>query len=432
MRRRIAGAFLLILILTLAGCAYHADREQNTEIIEITLLHGWSGDNPDCVAMREIFEDFNLEHEDIHLNFLTMPSGGEVVAQAEDMYTVGKVPDIISISGSAGQVFYSYVISCNYALDLTPYLQADPEFAEDVSPLIQKVWTTDDGQLYNVTDALMMSGYWYSQRMFEQVGFMKPPETWEEFEELCNRLNRMFTDEQFQPMAAYSGSIMDLFDAYLASETEDAPQLLHQYAKTGIDFDSFLMEQGMEHFVSFCKACEIRVENAYFVEGLDAFINGRAAMMLGGVWNNIDVSANPHARFASFPGRDGNAVACVSAGLNYIVGKTGDSEKEAACVEFLKYMLRDDTQKRIAESTGQMPSNPNILLAEQNETNQLLAGAVEIANSAPISIERSIIQWGNDEDAKDYLVKHLNRLIDGEVRAEDVLAQMRGLLHTTE
>lgn len=417
MKRKASAAIAaLLFMLLLPACSQQVPAAEKTQI---TLLHGWNGSTVDCVAMREIFDSFNAENPDVQLNCMALPGGNAVIEKAEEMYAVGKVPDIISTSGSGGRSFYDYIITNGYALDLMPYIREDTDFAGDVSVLNRNSWSTGDGRLFTVSDVLMMSGYWYNEDLFREAGITSPPATWEEFEEVCRKLNHLRSNGSVCALEANSDSMSDLFDAFLVSQSPDAEATLKEYSQTGFDFESELIVNGLENFRRLCKDSGIRISGTYFVDALSNFNSGRSALLLGGVWSNVSISKDISARFATFPGADGKTVSCVSAGINYILGNSGDRAKEDACVRFLKYMLRDDIQEKLAVITGQMPSNPNISLEDYRESIPALAEAVRIANSADIHIDRSAIQWRNDEDAQTYFQNCLPEFLSGSMTAQE-------------
>jgi ABC-type glycerol-3-phosphate transport system substrate-binding protein len=43
----------------------------------------------------------------------------------------------------------------------------------------------DDGHTYMIPYGLVTVAFWYDKRNFEDAGIEKPPETWEEFLEVC-------------------------------------------------------------------------------------------------------------------------------------------------------------------------------------------------------------------------------------------------------
>lgn len=397
MKKGIVCACLLVLLC----CACAAPAEKAAPV-EITMYHGWIDNNVDSVAMREIFEGFNEQQDEVHLNLVALNSSQSVIERAEELYAVGKVPDIISTSDTGSQEFYDYIIANHYALDLTPYIEEDPDFAADISPLTRSRWSTEDGALFSVTDVLLMSGYWYNAELFAAAGIGAPPVTWEEFRADCEALAAAGTDG-FYPVVSDSMALVDMLDAVLASTDPDMPEDMRLWSQEGFDFSDPRMTRGLEDFRDLYRTGWVNGQMDNFVDAADAFNQGKAAMLLGGVWNSVYIDEDIHAAFAPFPSSDGRPVSCVSAGINYILGDTGDPEKEEACVRFLKYMLRDDIQEKLAVLTGQMPSNPSVSLEALRERVPLLYSAMLTASAAEIQIEWRSVQWRNDADALDYL-----------------------------
>lgn len=180
-----AALLLAVLLCVLCGCAQPVRTRQKTQI---TLINGWGDSSLDGDRIQELYARFNEENDDIQLNFLTLANTEAVVKVAEDMLVVGRQPDIISVGGGAAEQLYRYIVENGCALDLMPYLQSDPDFTEDAAPLVSSGWATEDGRLYNLSDSMLVSGYWYNVDMFAQVGYDAPPGTWHELVELCTAL----------------------------------------------------------------------------------------------------------------------------------------------------------------------------------------------------------------------------------------------------
>ena len=145
-----AALLLAVLLCVLCGCAQPVRARQKTQI---TLINGWGDSSLDGDRIQELYARFNEENDDIQLNFLTLANTEAVVKVAEDMLVVGRQPDIISVGGGAAEQLYRYIVENGCALDLMPYLQSDPDFTEDAAPLVSSGWATEDGRLYNLSDA---------------------------------------------------------------------------------------------------------------------------------------------------------------------------------------------------------------------------------------------------------------------------------------
>ena len=169
MKKSYKVLFLLLFVLLGAGCG----KEENEEQTEITLLHGWGTMEDDHQVMRQIYQDFEKENPDIRLNMISMPSSEKAIAKAREMLAVGKTPDLIFTGGEGKDNLYSFMVNNGYALDLMPYLEKDSELMESVSPSILKHWVNEKGELYTVSDVLLVSGYWYNKKILVMQGLQR-------------------------------------------------------------------------------------------------------------------------------------------------------------------------------------------------------------------------------------------------------------------
>ena len=94
------------------------------------------------------------------------------------------MPDILSTNS------LSYIIDnavkTGMALDLMPYIEADPEWKEQIHPSVFETWEDEQGHLYTIPDALEWAGYWYNADYLKAAGItdengdVKIPRTWSE------------------------------------------------------------------------------------------------------------------------------------------------------------------------------------------------------------------------------------------------------------
>lgn len=180
---------LLCCCLFLAGCT-----KKQEEKVEITMIHGWGSTEADHVAMRQIYEEFEKEHPDIHLNLVSMPSSADVISKVGDLLTVGEIPDIVFTGGDGRESVYRFMVQKGFAVDLIPYIEEDEEFAKNVSEVITNSWITKEGSLYTLSDVLLMGGYWYNEEIFRKAGIKEVPKTWEEWFAACEKIENLNQD----------------------------------------------------------------------------------------------------------------------------------------------------------------------------------------------------------------------------------------------
>ena len=391
----------LCMCYFLTGCTKKQDKK-----VEITMIHGWGSTQADHVAMRKIYEDFEKVHPNIHLNLVSMPSSTDVISKVGDLLTVGEIPDIVFTGGDGRESVYRFMVQKGYALDLIPYMEEDEEFAENVSSVILETWMTKEGQLYTVSDVLLMGGYWYNQDMFQKAGISKVPGTWEEWFLACEKLKSM--DDSVVPVILDANHIAYLMTALLANE--DITELENiRGSRTNTNTQAFdrMLEQ-LKRISDYA----VLAGNYNYRDTLASFNGKESAIYINGVWANSMIDESLNVSYAAFPSNDGKGIATRSACVGYVLGNTGDEKRIEASVEFLKYMLSEEVGQRILEQTGQLPSNPNIAITEET-AGRRMAQAVDCIKNAGLTIETPENLWDLSkkkeygENVILYLQKHI-------------------------
>lgn len=397
----------LCLILVLTGCS-----KKEEEKIEITMIHGWGSTEADHIAMRQIYEEFEKEHPDIHLNLVSMPSSTDVISKVGDLLTVGEIPDIVFTGGDGRESIYRFMVQKGYAVDLMPYIKKDKEFERNVSGIIMDSWITKEGSLYTVSDVLLMGGYWYNKEIFRRAGIMGVPKTWEEWFLACEKIENLNSD--IKPIILDANHISYLMTVILANE--DIQQLKNMKGEK-INVTTPVFEGMMEQLKNISRYAEL-AGNYNYLDTLDSFNKGKSAIYINGVWANTMIDADLQVSYAPFPSDDRNGIATRSACVGYILGNTGDEKRMEASVEFLKYMLSDSVAKRILEQTGQVPSNPSISIMQVN-CSERMHQAIECVEKAGMIIETPENLWdlSKKEEYGETVILYLqNRITEKEFR----------------
>lgn len=376
MKNRIFKLFVLLcLCCMLAGC-----REEKKEKIEITMIHGWGSTENDHVAMRKIYEDFEKQNPDIHVNLISMPSSADVISKVGDLLTVGEIPDIVFTGGNGRESIYNFMVQKGYALNLMPYLQEDETFRDNVSSVILEDWVTEERKLYTVSDVLLMSGYWYNRDIFASAGISKVPGTWEEWFEACEKIKNL--SGQITPIVLDDNHSAYLMAAILANE---APEEIKNVKNSCINVNSPAFDVMLEKLNKLSEYAILAGDYDYR-DTLSIFNEGQSAIYINGVWANSMINPDMNVAYAAFPSDDGKGIAALSACVGYILGNTGDRERMEASVELLKYMLSDEVAERILTQTGQVPSNPHVEIT-QEKTGERMQQAVECVQNAGLLIQ---------------------------------------------
>ena len=86
----------------------------------------------------------------------------------------------------------------------------------------------------------------------------------------------------------------------------------------------------------------------------------------------------------------------VSPSSGYVVYDSPDERENEAAIRFLKYILSQEIQTRLAAETGQAPSNPKVdnqVIAEQYP---VLGNALETAHRAEIQLKTITSVWSSE------------------------------------
>ena len=376
---------LLCMIYLLCACG-----NEQEEIVEITMIHGWGSTREDHIAMRQIYEDFEKEHPEIRLNLISMPSSTDVIHKTSDLLTIGKIPDIIFTGGEGGDSVYQFMVEKDYAVNLMPYIEADEAFSKNISPFIMENWTTEEGNLYTVSDVLLMGGYWYNEEIFKRVGIESQPVTWGDWVAMCEKIQdyNEKTGESIVPF------VLDVEHvSYLATviQANADMNILEEIRLEGLDVHQTYFLDVLEQMELVTKYAKLE-EDYNYLDTLSCFNKGETAIYINGVWANTMIDSDLDVSYSYFPSDNGKGISTRSASIGYILGDTKDERRIEASIEFIKYMLSDAVAVRILESTGQVTSNPNIDIT-QVDISERMEQAVNCVQSAELIIETPENLW---------------------------------------
>ena len=370
----------LMLILGV-GCILEGCGKESNHSVTITLIHAWGGTEEDHVAMREIYEEFQEENPDINLQMISMPTREDMMRKVEDMIMVGNIPDIVSFSGTGENNTYDFMIENNMALDIYPYMQQDQEFADSISEVNKEYWSTENGELYSVADARMLSGgYWYNEDILKAAGIEKVPKSWDEFQTMCDQISEWALNEKnevkaLQPTAEGYLYCMD----HMLAGSEDS-----RFEGHNLIFQDEIFNNAINRMKRmYNSAISENAEYSYRDE-THLFNEGKLAIYINGVWGAPMISKQIDAKYALLPTDGGESMSCISSGLGYVLGNSGNEEKEKAAIILENTRVMKNTYT--SQLTDQEKQIQSEIDAYQTQLNQLEAEIQAItANSLIIN-----------------------------------------------
>lgn len=414
---KIAFTFILFLASILSGC-----ESVKEEPVTITVIHAWGGTEADHVAMRDIYEGFEKQNPDISLQLISMPTRNEMLRKIEDMIMVGDTPDIITFSGMGRNQTYNFMVDNNMALDLKPYLEKDTEFANCISDVNLEYWTTEENQLFTIADVLSLSGgYWYNEEIFQQANIQKIPETWEEFWAMCEML-RTWTEKQgleILPLQPSGEGYLYFLDHMLADFGDSTPSGISGHKITA---EKEKLENAVVRLNKIYRFSTSESAGYTYLDETSLFNEGKVAIYVNGVWGAPMISKNIHAKYGLLPSESGTSMSCESACLGYVLGNSGDENRENASVRFLKYMLSSPVQDRIVKETEQIPANPQIELEDYAEEKPRMYQAASLVMDADRKIDVPDNLWAASQ--KTIFTENILDVLTGKESESELVEQI--------
>lgn len=412
----------LFTALLLCACGERENPETEKTKTEITVMNGWGSTEKDHQAMQQIYLDFQKENPDVTLKLVSMPTSEEMIRKAEDRIMVGDIPDVIFCGDAGKDSLYRFMVKEGLALDLMPYIEADREFLENIAPANISYWKTPSGELYTISDVVMLSGgYWYNEEIFEKAGVKELPQTWEEMEAVCRRISRWAKREKEDvlPLNPTAEGYLYFIDQMMSKNKGRCSVAVSQN-KIALDGEElqeiFLQLQKLHRYTG-----EREGDYSYRDE-TDLFNEGKLAMYVNGAWGAFMIDEDIQASYALLPHGQGMHVACESTGLGFVLGNTKNEKKIQASIRFLKYMLDEKVQERILLETGQASANPNIHIEEYAAKMPRFCRAAELVRNAEIKIEVPVNLWGELGETD---CQNLFSVLEKEMDTETFIAHLK-------
>lgn len=416
-KKVILGLFLLLILLS--GC----QMSEEAEPVRLSFIHGWGGTLRAHAIMQEIYDEFDEKNEDIILSSQPSSDSSIAVEKANDMLALDEMPNIVSTNGQ--YYFVENAVKREKLLDLMSYIRSDADFMRLIHPSVLEVWTNTDGSLYTLPDALEVMGFWYNENYFREAGIVDEngeialPKTWTEFYEVCEKLeawNR--TSGKLEAVYALENVqvVENLFLARLGGESTDGLILATDVPES---YDSEVFRNVIKDFANIFRYSQNTdsIENAR-----QYFIDGSTAMYFNGVWESEVIQnceRSNEIAYANYPTNYGMQLSYVSPSSGYVIYESRDERENEAAIRFLKYILSQEIQTRIATETGQAPVNPKVDNQVIAEKYPVLGNALETAHSAGIQLKTITSVW--DTEAIEIIESAIEEACKSSVELEQMI-----------
>lgn len=334
--RLLVLAVILSLLLTACGGAAASSQKA-----DITMMM-W-GDPAELDVWNKIVEDFHTANPNITVK-VDVSDWDSYWTKLKTMLSAGTPPDVFAMDAP----LYLDYQSRGVLLNLQPYLDKNPDLLKGVYPQTLEAYKTPDG-MFGLPRDFQTVALFYNKDMFDAAGVDYPTADWT-YDDLRNAAKQLTKDSNSDGKIDQFGFYSDLWDMELIwSEgiwAYGGDIINADHTKTLIGEPKAREAWQLFHDMMF-EDKSWPDSNTAGEYGGDPFLAGVAAMTTIGHWV---VPGYSEVKFkwdvAPMPkGPAGQATSVNSAG--FVVAK--DSKSPDAAFEFLKYVLSEPAQKRLAE-----------------------------------------------------------------------------------
>ena len=347
---RWCSAFLcvVLVVMLLVGCESEEEKKTQNSQSEIKIPMILTVDPSTGKKNEEkVVVKFNEEYDGIY------EIDVEWVMETEDEYrqnlkrlnVTDKLPAIITDLRMLPS-FYQMMIEDERIEDLSPYILEDDEWMSMIEPVVLDSFRESDGKIYLAplsTAAFSCSGVFWNEELFEKAGIDEFPETWEEFWNVCERLESY----GITPLALHTEGTAWAAMLLATAELSDTPE--------GAEFmkeifpESYQNESGLHMAETLKRLFSYTTKDAIgqnFDVSYENFFSGKAAMIPNGYWMIDQIPEGEweeKVRFSPFPG---NKLVSSPETFGWSIVSGYSDEVKKGAVEFLKFRTKLNKEEK--------------------------------------------------------------------------------------
>jgi len=404
MKKLVTLTLALVMALSLLAFPAAAEFAPASEVI-LNFPCIWVGTDSKAAVFGEMVEAFNAAYEGrVQVVIEEQTDYQAYRDKIRTMITASNVPDLFSIDGSFK---LDLMTDSGKLMDFAPYLKGTEWGATFSEGSLDDA--TVEGQIVAIPYESAVFGLYYNGELLEKAGYTEFPKTYDEMFEMAEKLKEqdiiafplMTGENAWTSMLWYSQLLLAV----------GGPEVYQR----GLDDPAFVQAAEVLRKMFDYTSSDAVGAGAAVVNG--HFLNFEAAVYTNGPWflprfaNEGINDLGDKVRFALPPeyvgglGEYGSLATTIQA---YIcAGKTDDADKEAAVVEFYKFISQPEWLYKLAESSGSMFSvkldgNPKDiqikqdLLAAANEAPALIKHfndnlPTEVVNAFPAALDELVL-----------------------------------------
>lgn len=406
---------------TLTGCGSGSDKQEDASasadgVITINYPTFQCGVNTAAPVVAQLVEEFNEEYAGKYqIKLEEVPGDANYVDKIKVQLGTGDLPPVVY---GAGYNLLDLALAKDLVVDLTPYVEADPEWKALYSETALNT-NSRDGKIYASSVEGSVVGYFYNKDLFAQAGIDAPATTWDEFWEQCDKLKAA----GITPLAldtADSAWVTQLWwGAMVATSGEEGMKFMQTMNPTDYNFPEMVeavetVQKMLQEYTT------LDAIGGKYEHAANNFLSGQAAMIANGPWMIGDFSDTSKTT-EGFADKVGSAIFPGSFVYDapiqgYFVTKQDDPVLEEAAVEMVKFFTSAHAQQLGLEMQGMVPASSTVEVTDEAKSKYpLLVEFLDQAAGAELRSDN--MQATMFSNLLDVVSQELPRLYSGELDA---------------
>ena len=324
---------------------------------------------------------FNAQYGDeIDLEVELIPGEDNMIEKMRMYLATDRMPEVTP----EGQSLTYEFAKAGVAVDLTPFLEKDPEIYEGISD-VGLAKNTIDGKIVGLPIQMTYFPMFYNVELFEKAGISQeelPFETWDDF---YVALDKLVASGIKYPLAMETGDnawcTAMFFSALIGSSSEEGMAFMRTMYPTDYN-QPFIADAFAEVTNMLKKYVDPDGIGAIYAKTFTRFANEESAIMINGSWllgdmvasDETDEAFREKIKVTSLPG---NTVMKSAKYGSCIVSE--DPAKQEAAYKLLRTMATEEAQYQYMLYCGVLPDNSSVKFDEKVEA--LYPQLVEIYNT---------------------------------------------------
>lgn len=428
-KRWLSCALALVMLLGLLGCSGTSGEDSASdasstssgstgEEIVITYPTFQIGTNTAAPVVEELVNRFNEEYAgQYRIEIEEVPGDANYAEQIQVQISNENLPAVVY---GGGYNLLDLALEADLVVDLTDYVNADPEWAAMYESEAWQAANVRDGKIYASSSEGELIGYFYNKELFDQVG-ITPATTWEEFFDNCDKLLAAGITPLAMDTADGAWCAMLLMGAVIATSGDEGYEFMNTKYVTDYNIDSVveavaMMQEWYQNYTTL-DAVGGAYENA-----ANNFFSGNVAMICNGPWMIGDFSDTTMTSegfdeivgVATYPG----GFVYDSAIEGMFVTKQDDPELEEAAIAMVKYFTSAEAQTLALEMQGMVPAASTVEITDTAISTFPLLGDF-LSQAAECTLRSSTFTGNMVPGLEDLFSTELPNLANGVYTAEE-------------